>query len=82
MTKYSLSAIFFIAFFVSSCGYNQVVLRGGGIDFNSIKFDETVPQNFKDQVSYFFNTGSSDSSQVNNHLNITCLLYTSPSPRD
>ncbi|MEJ6767313.1 MAG: hypothetical protein QNK97_03805 [Gammaproteobacteria bacterium] len=71
MTKYSLSAIFFMALFVSSCGYNQVVLRGGGLDFNIIKFDETVPQNFKDQVSYFFNTGSSDSSQVNNHLDVT-----------
>ena len=71
MTKYSLSAILFLALFVSSCGYNQVVIKGGGLNFDSIKFDETVPQNFKDQVSYFFNSGS---SKENSYLGITSYV--------
>ena len=71
MTKYSLSAILFLALFVSSCGYNQVVIKGGGLNFDSIKFDETVPQNFKDQVSYFFNVGS---SKENSYLGITSYV--------
>ena len=71
MTRYSLSAILFLAIFVSSCGYNQVVIKGGGLNFDSIKFDETVPQNFKDQVSYFFNPGS---SKENSYLGITSYV--------
>ena len=71
MTRYSLSAILFLALFVSSCGYNQVVIKGGGLNFDSIKFDETVPQNFKDQVSYFFNSGS---SKENSYLGITSYV--------
>ena len=71
MTRYSLSAILFLALFVSSCGYNQVVIKGGGLNFDSIKFDETVPQNFKDQVSYFFNAGS---SKENSYLGITSYV--------
>lgn len=71
MTRYSLSAILFLALFVSSCGYNQVVIKGGGLNFDSIKFDETVPQNFKDQVSYFFNVGS---SKENSYLGITSYV--------
>ena len=71
MTKYSLSAILFLALFVSSCGYNQVVIKGGGLNFDSIKFDESVPQNFKDQVSYFFNVGS---SKENSYLGITSYV--------
>ena len=71
MTRYSLSAILFLALFVSSCGYNQVVIKGGGLNFDSIKFDETVPQNFKDQVSYFFNLGS---SKENSYLGITSYV--------
>ena len=71
MTRYSISAIFFLALFVSSCGYNQVVIKGGGLNFDSIKFDETVPQNFKDQVSYFFNSGS---SKENSYLGITSYV--------
>ena len=71
MTRYSLSAILFLALFVSSCGYNQVVIKGGGLNFDSIKFDETVPQNFKDQVSYLFNPGS---SKENSYLGITSYV--------
>ena len=71
MTRYSISAILFLALFVSSCGYNQVVIKGGGLNFDSIKFDETVPQNFKDQVSYFFNSGS---SKENSYLGITSYV--------
>ena len=71
MTRYSLSAILFLALFVSSCGYNQVVIKGGGLNFDSIKFDESVPQNFKDQVSYFFNVGS---SKENSYLGITSYV--------
>ena len=71
MTRYSISAILFLALFVSSCGYNQVVIKGGGLNFDSIKFDETVPQNFKDQVSYFFNVGS---SKENSYLGITSYV--------
>jgi len=71
MTRYSLSAILFLALFVSSCGYNQVVTKGGGLNFDSIKFDETVPQNFKDQVSYFFGPGS---SKENGYLGITSYV--------
>ena len=71
MTRYSLSAILFLALFVSSCGYNQVVIKGGGLNFDSIKFDESVPQNFKDQVSYFFNLGS---SKENSYLGITSYV--------
>ena len=71
MTKYSLSAILFLALFVSSCGYNQVVIKGGDLNFDSIKFDESVPQNFKDQVSYFFNVGS---SKENSYLGITSYV--------
>ena len=71
MTKYSLSAILFLALFVSSCGYNQVVIKGGGLNFDSIKFDESVPQNFKDQVSYFFSVGS---SKENSYLGITSYV--------
>ena len=71
MTRYSISAILFLALFVSSCGYNQVVIKGGGLNFDSIKFDETVPQNFKDQVSYLFNPGS---SKENSYLGITSYV--------
>ena len=71
MTRYSISAILFLALFVSSCGYNQVVIKGGGLNFDSIKFDETVPQNFKDQVSYFFDP---DSSKENSYLGITSYV--------
>ena len=71
MTRYSISAILFLALFVSSCGYNQVVIKGGGLNFDSIKFDESVPQNFKDQVSYFFNVGS---SKENSYLGITSYV--------
>ena len=71
MTKYSLSVILFLALFVSSCGYNQVVIKGGDLNFDSIKFDESVPQNFKDQVSYFFNVGS---SKENSYLGITSYV--------
>ena len=74
MTRYSISAILFLALFVSSCGYNQVVIKGGGLNFDSIKFDETVPQNFKDQVSYFFNVGSYSSSKENSDLGITSYV--------